>query len=65
MEAEPIIQAQQDIISYELPSNPQDLQKFIAIIKSNPWDNDIRIWERIVSVSLSWIQQLDDLLTPQ
>lgn len=52
MEVEPIKQSlASDITTIALPSNPQDLQKIVTLIKQYPWEKQIRIGERVIWVS--------------
>lgn len=64
LETEPIKQArEQEIDTIDLPAIPQDFQKVINIIKSSPWEKQIRIWERIIGISESWYEEIQKILS--
>ncbi len=50
------------IVDFEIPSSPTLLSEAITIIKSHPWERQIRMWERIIWVSDDWLHQLENLL---
>lgn len=47
---------------FPLPENPQILQEVITIIKNNPWDREISIGTKIVSVNEVWYNAITKIL---